>query len=88
MPRKEFVEGLMESFMQEPVKVLFEFDGTSETVEIVGRLIPVKSAILTILSKVADYDEVPLVALIEEFLVVAQAVQQNSVEEMLRYLDI
>lgn len=88
MHRKELVEGLMESFMKEPVKVLFEFDGTSETMEIVGRLIPVKAAILTILSKVADYDEVPLVTLIEEFLAVAQAVQQNSIEEMLRYLDI
>ena len=44
--------------MKEPVKVLFEFDGKSETVGIVGRPIEVKAAIMTILSKLADYDEI------------------------------
>jgi hypothetical protein len=77
MPRKELVEGL-EELMEEPVKVLFELDGTSGAVEIVGRPIPVKAAILTILSKLAEYEEIPLVTLIEEFLAVAQAVQQKS----------
>lgn len=88
MPRKEFVEGLMESFMQEPVKVLFEFDGKSETMEIVGRMIVVKAAIMTILSKLAEYDEIPLVTLIEEFLTVARTTQQENIEEMLRHLGI
>lgn len=72
MLREELVEGLMEDFMKEPVKVLFEFDGKCETVQIVGRTIAVKAAIMTILSKLADYDEIPLVTLIEEFLTVAQ----------------
>lgn len=72
MLREELVEGLMEDFMKEPVKVLLEFDGKCETVQIVGRAIAVKAAIMTILSKLADYDEIPLVTLIEEFLTVAQ----------------
>ena len=72
MLREELVEGLMEDFMKEPVKVLFEFDGKCETVQIVGRAIAVKAVIMTMLSKLADYDEIPLVTLIEEFLTVAQ----------------
>lgn len=83
MLRKE-----LEDFMKEPVKVLFELDGTGGTVEIVGRPIPVKAAVMTILSELADHDEIPLVTLIEEFLAVAQAVQQKSIEEMLRHLGI
>ena len=74
MSRKELVEEL-EWLMEEPVKVLFEFDGKSETVEIVGITIAVKAAIMTLLSKLADYDEIPLVTLIEEFLIVAQTMQ-------------
>lgn len=77
MPRKELAEGLMEGFMREPVKVLFEFDGKSEAVEIVGRTLTVKAAVMTILSELADYDEIPLVILIEEFLAVAQAMQRD-----------
>lgn len=83
MFREELVEGLVEGFMKEPIKVLFEFDGKSETMEIVGRLTAVKAAILTILSKLADYDEIPLVALVEEFLTVAQTIQQDNIREVL-----
>ena len=86
MLRKELFEGLAEDIMKEPVKVLFELDGTSGTVEIVGRSIPVKAAVMTILSELADHYKIPLVTLIEEFLVVAQAVEQKSIEEMLRHL--
>ena len=86
MLREELVEGLMEDFMKEPVKVLFEFDGKCETVQIVGRAIAVKAAIMTILSKLADYDEIPLVTLIEEFLAVAQITQQENIGEMLQHL--
>ena len=79
----------MEGFMKEPaVKVLFELDGRSETMEIVGPMLAVKAAVMTILSELADHDEIPLVTLIEEFLAVAQAVQQKSIEEMLRHLGI
>lgn len=91
MPRKELVEGLeglMEGFMKEPVKVLFEFDGKSETMEIVGRTIVVKAAIMTILSELADYDEIPLVTFIEEFLAVAQTMQQDNIREVLQHLGI
>jgi hypothetical protein len=86
MLREELVEGLMEDFMKEPVKVLFEFDGKCETVQIVGRAIAVKAAIMTILSKLADYDEIPLVTLIEEFLTVAQITQQDDIREVLQHL--
>ncbi len=86
MPRKELVEELMEDFMKESVKVLFEFDGKNETVEIVGSAIVVRAAIMTILSKLADYDEIPLVTLIEEFLAVAQITQQENIGEMLQHL--
>ena len=86
MPRKELVEEL-EGLMEEPVKVLFEFDGKSETLEIVGRTIMVKAAIMTLLSKLADYDETPLVTLVEEFLVVAHTIQQDNIREVLQ-LDI
>lgn len=86
MLREELVEGLMEDFMKEPVKVLFEFDGKCETVQIVGRAIAVKAAIMTILSKLADYDEIPLVTLIEEFLIVAQITQQDNIKEVLQHL--
>ena len=89
MPRKELVERSMEGFMKEPVvKVLFELDGKSETMEIVGLTFAVKAAIMAILSELADHEEIPLVILIEEFLAVAQAVQQKSIEEMLRHLGI
>lgn len=89
MYRKELFKGLMEGFMKEPVKVLFESDGSGETMEIVGRTISVKAAIMTILSELADHDEIPLVTLIEEFLAVAQKMQQNDiVEEVLQYLGI
>lgn len=86
MLREELVEGLMEDFMKEPVKVLFEFDGKNEIMEIVGRAIAVKAAIMTILSKLADYDEIPLVTLIEEFLAVAQITQQDNIREVLQHL--
>ena len=78
MPRKELVEGLMEDFMKEPVKVLFELDGRSETMEIAGRAIAVKAAVMAILSEIADHDEVPLVTLIEEFLAVAQTMHSRE----------
>ena len=78
MTRKELVEGLMEGFMKEPVKVLFELDGRSETMEIVGRTIAVKAAIMAMLSELADHDEVPLVTLIEEFLAVAQRMHSRE----------
>ena len=87
MLRKE-VEGLMEGFMKEPVKVLFELDGRSETMEIVGRAIAVKAAVMAILSELADHDEIPLVTLIEEFLAVAQTVQRDNTEEVLQHLGI
>ena len=87
MPRKEFVEEL-EELLEEPVKVLFEFDGKSETLEIVGRTIMVKAAIMTLLSKLADYDETPLVTLIEEFLTVAQITQRDNIREALQHLGI
>lgn len=82
MFREELIEGLM----KEPVKVLFEFDGKNEIMEIVGRTIAVKAAIMTILSKLADYDEIPLVTLIEEFLTVAQITQQDNIREVLQHL--
>ena len=85
MPRKELVEGL-EELLEEPVKVLFEFDGKSETVEIVGITIAVKAAIMTLLSKLADYDGIPLVTFIEEFLTVAQITQRDNVREALQHL--
>ena len=88
MPRKELVEGLMEGFMKEPVKVLFEFDGKSETMEIVGRTLVVKAAIMTILSELADHEEIPLVILIEEFLAVAQTMQRDNTREVLQHLGI
>ena len=78
MPRKELVEELMEDFMKEPVKVLFELDGRSETMEIVGRAIAVKAAVMAILSELADHDEIPLVTLIEEFLAVAQTMHNRE----------
>ena len=78
MPRKELVEELMEDFMKESVKVLFEFDGKNETVEIVGRAIAVKAAVMAILSELADHDEIPLVTLIEEFLAVAQTMHNRE----------
>ena len=78
MLRKELVEGLMEDFMKEPVKVLFELDGRSETMEIVGRAIAVKAAVMAILSELADHDEIPLVTLIEEFLAVAQRMHSRE----------
>jgi len=87
MLRKELVEGLSEDLMKEPVKVLFELDSRNKaTLEIVGRSILVKAAVMTILSELADHYKIPLVTLIEEFLAVAQAVQQKSIEEMLRHL--
>ena len=88
MPRKEVAEELMEDFMKESVKVLFEFDGKCETVQIVGRPLAVKAAIMTILSKLADHDEIPLITLIEEFLAVAQTIQQENIREVLQYLGI
>lgn len=88
MLRKELVEGLMGSFMREPVKVLFELDGRGETVEIVGRTISVKAAIMAILSELADHSEIPLVTLIEEFLAVAQTMQQDNIREVLQHLGI
>ena len=88
MPRKESVEGLMEGFMKEPVKVLFELDGRSETMEIVGRTLAVKAAIMAILSELADHDEIPLVILIEEFLDVAQKMQRDNIREVLQHLGI
>ena len=83
MFREKLIEGLVEDFMKEPVKVLFELDGISETMEIVGRTLAVKAAIMVILLEVADHDEVPLVTLIEEFLAVAQTMQQNNSREVL-----
>ena len=79
----------MEGFMKEPVvKVLFELDGRSETMEIVGSMLAVKAAVMTILSELADHDEIPLVTLIEEFLAVAQTMQQDDIREALQYLGI
>ena len=79
----------MEGFMKEPaVKVLFELDGRSETMEIVGPMLAVKAAVMTILSELADHDEIPLVTLIEEFLAVAQTMQQDDIREALQYLGI
>lgn len=87
MLRKELVEGLSEDLMKEPVKVLFELDSRNKaTLEIVGRSIPVKAAVMMILSELADHYKISLVTLIEEFLTVAQAVQRKSTEEMLRHL--
>ena len=87
MFRKELVEGLKEDLVKEPVKVLFEVDSRNKaTLEIVGRSILVKAAVMTILSELADHYKIPLVTLIEEFLTVAQAVEQKSIEEMLRHL--
>ena len=87
MLRKELFEGLKEDLVKGPVKVLFELDSRNKaTLEIVGRSIPVKAAVMTILSELADHYKIPLVTLIEEFLVVAQAVEQKSIEEMLRHL--
>ena len=89
MLREKLFEGLMEDFMRKPVKVLFELDSRNKTtLEIAGRTISVKAAVMTILSELADHDEIPLVTLIEEFLAVAQAMQQKSIEEMLRHLSI
>ena len=79
----------MEGFMKEPVvKVLFELDGRSETMEIVGSMLAVKAAVMTILSELADHDEIPLVTLIEEFLAVAQTMQQDNIREVLQHLGI
>ena len=79
----------MEGFMKEPaVKVLFELDGRSETMEIVGPMLAVKAAVMTILSELADHDEIPLVTLIEEFLAVAQTMQRDDIREALQYLGI
>ena len=87
MFREKLFEGLVEDLMKGPVKVLFELDsGNKATLEIVGRSIPVKAAVMTILSEIADHYKIPLVTLIEEFLAVAQAVEQKSIEEMLRHL--
>lgn len=89
MLREKLFEGLMEDFMRKPVKVLFELDSRNKTtLEIVGRTISVKAAVMTILSELADHDEIPLVTLIEEFLAVAQAMQQDNVREVLQYSDI
>lgn len=89
MPRKELFEESMEDFMKEPVvKVLFELDGKSETMEIVGLTLAVKAAIMAILSEVADHDEIPLVTLIEEFLAVAQTMQQDNIRKVLQHLGI
>ena len=89
MFREKLFEGLVEDLMKGPVKVLFELDGGNKTtLEIVGRTIAVKAAVMTILSELADHDEVPLVALIEEFLAVAQIMQENDIREVLQYLDI
>ena len=75
--------------MKEPVKVLFELDSRNKTtLEIVGRTIAVKAAVMTILSELADHDEIPLITLIEEFLAVAQTMQQNNIRDGLQYLDI
>lgn len=89
MFREKLFEGLVEGLMKEPVKVLFELDSRNKaTLEIVGRTIAVKAAVMTILSEVADHDEIPLVTLIEEFLAVAQTMQQNNIKDGLQYLDI
>ena len=89
MPRKELFEGSMEDFMKEPVvKVLFELDDRGETMEIVGLTLAVKAAIMAILSELADHEEIPLVILIEEFLVVAQTMQQDNMREVLQHLGI
>ncbi len=89
MPRKELVERSMEGFMKEPVvKVLFELDGKSETMEIVGLTFAVKAAIMAILSELADHEEIPLVILIEEFLAVAQTMQRDNTREVLQHLGI
>jgi hypothetical protein len=80
MLRKELVEGLTEGLTKEPVKVLFELDSRDKaTLEIVGRSISVKAAVMTILSELADHYKIPLVTLIEEFLVVAQSAQHLGI---------
>ena len=80
MFKEKLVEGLMEDLMKEPVKVLFELDSRNKaTLEIVGRSIAVKAAVMTILSELADHDKIPLVTLIEEFLIVAQSVQHLGI---------
>ena len=43
---------------------------------------------MAILSELADHDEIPLVTLIEEFLAVAQTMQQDNMREVLQYLGI
>ena len=89
MFKEKLFERLMEGLTKEPVKVLFELDSRNKTtLEIVGRTIAVKAAIMTILSELADHEEIPLVTLIEEFLDVAQAMQQNNIRDGLQYLDI
>ena len=85
MARKELVEGLTEGLMKEPVKVLFELDSRNKaTLEIVGRTVSVKAAVMTILSELADHYKIPLVTLIEEFLTVAQTMQQKDIREVLQ----
>ena len=89
MFKEKLFERLVEGLMKEPVKVLFELDGGNKTtLEIVGRTVAVKAAVMTILSELADHDKIPLVTLIEEFLAVAQKMQQNDIEEVLQYLGI
>lgn len=89
MFREKLFEGLVEGLMKEPVKVLFELDNRNKaTLEIVGRTVSVKAAVMTILSELADHDKIPLVTLIEEFLDVAQAMQQNNIRNGLQYLNI
>ncbi len=78
----------VESLMEEPVKVLFESDGKGEIMEIVGRSLSVKAAIMAILSELAYHDEIPLVILIEEFLAVAQTMQQDNARKVLQHLGI
>jgi len=89
MLREKLFERLVEGLTKEPVKVLFELDSRNKTtLEIVGRTIAVKAAIMTILSELADHEEIPLITLIEEFLAVAQTMQQNNIRKVLQYSDI
>lgn len=89
MFKEKLFERLVEGLTKEPVKVLFELDSRNKTtLEIVGRTIAVKAAIMTILSELADHEEIPLITLIEEFLAVAQTMQQNNIRKVLQYSDI
>ena len=82
MFKEKLFERLVEGLMKEPVKVLFELEsGNKTTLEIVGRTIAVKAAVMTILSELADHDKIPLVTLIEEFLAVAQARSTSNATE-------